>query len=80
MKIKDNVELTEALRAIKRLGTEQASKRLEILGRQAELRLEKAMRAATDVQGTFTETYREQTAQIAAALHELSISMLWPMK
>ena len=67
----DTAEVTEALRAIKRLGTEQATKRLEVLGRQAELRLEKAMRAATDVQGTFTETYREQTAQIAAVLHEL---------
>jgi hypothetical protein len=67
----DTPEVTEALRAIKRLGVEQATKRLEVLGRQAELRLEKAMRAATDVQGAFTEKYREQTAQVAAALHTL---------
>ena len=67
----DTAEVTEALRAIKRLGTEQATKRLQLLGRQAEIRLENAMRAATDTQGTFTESYREQTAQVAAVLHEL---------
>ena len=67
----DTAEVTEALRAIKRLGSEQATKRLEIFGRQAEIRLETAMRAATDVQGTFTEAYRAKTAEVAVVLHEL---------
>ena len=64
-------ETKEALRAIQRLGAEQATKRMELFGRAAELRLEKAMRSATDAQAKFTEAYRAKTVDAAGVLHEL---------
>ena len=53
------------------LALEQATKRMELFGRAAELRLEKAMRSATDAQAKFTEAYRAKTVDAAGVLHEL---------